>query len=286
MSFTQSSQALDLWPIVDAHVHVGIDKYRPVEAFWNDAEACGVDVAVLVQYMGHYDNSYISACVRKAPDRFVGIAMVDVNSPKVLKAVESVAQDGAFAGIRLEARTRSGGEDPYQIWRAIAESGLVASVRGPLEDILHPSFQELLEELPELTIRLEHSAFFRFQRHTGTQFEQILGMSERAQTYLMWSGYYDFSEEPYPYKDAYPFLQESLAAFGARRIMWSGDWNRNDLDAERPQGYYLKAVGHIHDELDFVNESDLAQIMGQSALRYLAASRVLSKTNLPSGVCP
>lgn len=135
-------------PVVDAHVHVGREKYRPLEEYWHDAQECGVDRAFLVQYMGHYDNAYIAGCVRTAPSSFVGIAMVDMAGPDVLADIEKVARDGAFAGIRLEARSRSAGADPYEAWRAIAAAGLAASVRGPLEDILEPSFAEMLTKSP------------------------------------------------------------------------------------------------------------------------------------------
>lgn len=264
------------WRILDAHVHVGLDKYRPIDEFETDAAHCGVDRAILVQHLGQYDNSYLAACVRRAPDRYAGIAMVDVDSPHACEDIEAVAADGAFAGVRLEARTRSAGFEPLQIWRAIADNGMVASVRGPLEDILDPGFLAMLEELPGLPVRLEHGAFFRYGHSSDAELEGVLALAARPHTYLMWSGYYDFSAWSYPHPDAFAFLRATLAAYGASRIMWSGDWNRNDLDPHRPDEYYRQAVSYLDKELDFVGDDELPDLMEGSALSFLRESRTLS----------
>ena len=264
-------------PIVDAHVHVGLDKYRSMEQFEGDAQAHAVDRAILVQYMGNFDNTYLSSCVRRAPDRYVGIAIVDVSQPEAEADIDRVASEGTFAGIRLEARTRSKGGDPYRLWRSIADAGLVASVRGPLEDILDSSFTDLLDELPQLPVRLEHGAFFRFGEHTSTHLDALLALSDRPRTYLMWSGYYDFSRLEYPHLDSHAFLRATLGAFGAGKIMWSGDWNRNDLDPGRPSNYFEQALHYVENQLSFVQQRDIPQIMGTTSLGFIAESTCLAE---------
>ena len=45
--------------VVDAHVHVGLDKYRPVGDLLADMDEVGVRRAVLVQHIGQFDNAYL-----------------------------------------------------------------------------------------------------------------------------------------------------------------------------------------------------------------------------------
>jgi predicted TIM-barrel fold metal-dependent hydrolase len=56
--------------IVDAHLHVGLAKYRPIEDLLPVLDAHGVERAVLVQFLGNPDNTYLSACLERFPGRF------------------------------------------------------------------------------------------------------------------------------------------------------------------------------------------------------------------------
>ena len=53
--------------VVDTHVHVGLRKYEPLEALLDQMNRNRVDKAVLVQYMGNPDNTYMTECMRAHP---------------------------------------------------------------------------------------------------------------------------------------------------------------------------------------------------------------------------
>ncbi|MFC7716072.1 amidohydrolase family protein [Nonomuraea recticatena] len=76
----------------------------------------------------------------------------------------------------------------------------------------------------------------------------------------MWGGFHANSGTPYPYPDADPYLRETVAAYGARRITWSGDWNRPDP----APGDYAAAVRHVL-ERPYLTEDDQRQILGGTA---------------------
>lgn len=244
---------------IDAHVHVGRPKYPPVEDYLTAMSPAGVGQAVLVQYVGNTDNRYLRRCFATHHGRFALVGMIDPLQPDAPAQVDDLAAAG-FAGLRLWATTRSPGPDPLAVWRAAERNRLVASVRGPFADIAHPDFAALLDELPGLTVRLEHLGFFRYG--LDSDFDSFLRLADRPRVFTMWSGYYAYSSMGYPYSDATPYLRASLAAYGPKRIMWSGDWNRirTATNAE-----YHAAIHHVTQELGFLTGKDQEWILGRTA---------------------
>src|SRR5947208_6759635 len=111
-------------PIVDSHCHVGLHKYEPVEALLDHMQRASVAKAVLIQYMGNADNSYLLECMAAHPGRFAA-ALIVANEDDGTR-VRAWAERG-IGGIRLAANARAEGADPLAQWRAAAERGLVVS---------------------------------------------------------------------------------------------------------------------------------------------------------------
>ncbi|MBB5082161.1 amidohydrolase family protein [Nonomuraea endophytica] len=241
--------------IIDSHVHVGTWKYPEISAYL--PELAEVDAAVLVQFVGNTDNSYLLRCAEAHPGRFAVIAMVDTETHGAPAHVARLAASPHVKGVRLWAATRSPGPDPYALWRAIAAAGLVASVRGPLADIADPAFATLLDEVPGLTVRLEHLGFTTYPDADPAHFSGFLALAERPLVHTMWAGFHANSGRPYPHPDADPFLREAVAAYGARRITWSGDWNRPDP----APGDYKSAINHVL-ERPYLTDEDKRWILG------------------------
>lgn len=252
--------------VVDGHVHVALEKYRPLVEYSADMDAAAVDRAVLVQHVGHWDNAYLVAAVRMDPGRYACVAMADLDSPTWDETVADLATNEHVVGLRLSASARSPGRDPFAVWRALADGGLVASVRGPLSDIVNAEFAEILQELPHLKVRLEHLGFFRFGVDVDPDFDRLLAYSHHTNVWTMWSGFYEFSGAPFPHEDALPYLRASLDAYGSSRIMLGGDWNRNDLDPGHPANYYRQWPSIIdHLTLQFSYEGCRNDIIGGTA---------------------
>jgi L-fuconolactonase len=244
--------------IVDSHVHVGTWKYPPLETYLPDMAEAGVDAAVLVQFVGNTDNAYLAE--RAEPGRFAAVAMVETGTHGAPAHVARLAAAGRFAGVRLWAATRSPGPDPLAVWRAIDAAGLVASVRGPLADIADPAFAALLAELPTLRVRLEHLGFTTYPDADRTRFDRFLALAERPGTYTMWAGFHANSGQAHPHPDADPYLRDAVAAYGARRITWSGDWNRPDPGPDD----YAAAIRHVL-ERPYLDADDHRWILGGAA---------------------
>src|SRR5688500_3487628 len=141
----------------DTHCHASLAWYAPIESLLYEMDANGVEQALLIQIRGQFDNSYQQECVRRYPGRFASVVCVDTTRADAPEALARWAEQGA-AGLRLQADTRSPGDDPLAIWRAAARLGLPVSCQGSAEALAADDFAQLVQELPALSIVLEHLA--------------------------------------------------------------------------------------------------------------------------------
>ncbi|WP_238011654.1 amidohydrolase family protein [Dactylosporangium sp. AC04546] len=247
--------------IVDCHVHVGLTKYRPVEEYRDSMRRCGIDRAVLVQYLGNADNAYLERVVQEDPEVFTGIGLVDADDPAAPRRIDELARRGVLGGVRLPARVRG------DVWKAMDAHGLTASVTGPFTDVVDDTFLDVVDHHPGVHFRLEHLGWLRFADDPAPYpgFRQFLRLAERPNTSASWSGFFLNAATPYPYPDAVPYLRMCLAAFGADRLMWSGDWNRaGGTDAD-----YAAAVVHVTDHMTFLDPDERDRVLGRSAATIL-----------------
>jgi predicted TIM-barrel fold metal-dependent hydrolase len=257
--------------IVDAHVHAGPPSFPPFEEYRRHAAAAGIKAAVLTQHLGEVNNDYLLACAATAPADLAVIGMVDYASPLAPEMVTRAAELPGFRGVRLWASTRSPGDDPLAIWRALEASGLVASVRGPVRDLINPEFAEILRQVPALVVRIDHLGLFAYGNDSDADFERLMALSAFPNAHLLWAGFHAYSTEGFPYRDAHPYLRRSLAAFGAQRIMWSGDWAR--AGNAGPHDYYPIEPQLVSTELDFLTTEDRAAVLGGTARRLFRLAR-------------
>ena len=119
----------------------GWRKYEPVEALLFHMERADVSQAVLIQYMGNSDNSYIVEAMAAHPGRFAAAMIVADDDDG--SAIRAWAEQG-LGGIRLLADFRGQGRDPLAHWRTAAELGLVVSVFSRPQILQSDEFGEVL----------------------------------------------------------------------------------------------------------------------------------------------
>ena len=223
--------------IVDTHCHTSPYWFEPVEVLLAEMDRNGVDKAVLTQFFGVFDNSYMIECMRNHPGRFSVIALVDVNRPDAADQLVELANQGVES-LRLNANMRSPGADPLAIWRKANELGVSVSVMGALEDFASTEFENIVKELPSLTIINEHllgvGAFFGPGRADAAipydTYNRALELAQYSNTYVKVPGLGEFCprpmpfQQPYPFADVPPLIEMALDAFGGNRLMWGSDF--------------------------------------------------------------
>lgn len=217
--------------IVDSHCHVSPIWFEPVDVLLFHMDKNGVEQAVLVQMIGQPDNRYQLECVRRYPDRFVSVGLVDVDAPDALAQVCRLADRGA-TGLRLRPSWRSPGEDPLAIWREAERLRLTVSCIGPSRDFASAEFAELVGALPDLKIVIEHLAELNPAEPTYAREEaRVLALAKQPNVFVKFGGLGEFAKrarparEPFPFEEPIPLLLDrAYEAFGASRMMWSSDF--------------------------------------------------------------
>jgi L-fuconolactonase len=259
--------------VVDAHCHASPYWFEPVEVLLDEMLRNGVDKAVLTQFFGVYDNSYLIECMRRFPGRFAVIALVDVSSPDAPQQLEKWRELGA-RGIRFNTSMRSPGSDPIAVWRKAAELDMVASVMGTVEGYADSGFENIIKELPTLKVVMEHlagvGAYFGPGRQDKTipyeTYRSVLELSKYPNTYMKVPGLGEFCPRPMPFRQPQPFddvpplIDMAMDAFGPQRLMWGSDFP----PVANREGY-RNALGFPRDHLRLRGQEAIDWIFGETA---------------------
>ncbi|MEE2659653.1 MAG: amidohydrolase family protein [Candidatus Latescibacterota bacterium] len=209
--------------IVDSHCHVGLKKYEPVESLLSHMQRSDVAQAVLIQYAGNSDNSYIIECMQRHPGRFAAAMIVDPddNGTQIRRGAEQ-----GFSGIRLSAGILADHADPLVHWRTAAELGLVVSAPSSPQRLLSDEFSRVLAACPDLAIVIEHLAGVGpDEREPYDLFERALRLvAERPTLTMKMPGFGEFCRVPLPFDPVPPLPRMALDALGEERLMWGSDY--------------------------------------------------------------
>ena len=224
-------------PVIDTHCHASPYWFEPVEILLDEMERAGVDQAVLTQFFGVFDNSYLVEAVKRFPGRFAVIAIVDHTQPDAPERVAELHDQGVD-GLRFNCAWRSEGDDPLALWRKCADLGVTASVMGTCEQYADPEFEVVIRDLPNLNIIMEHlagvGAFWGPGRADAEipmeAYQRALALSKYPNVYVKVPGLGEFCPRPMPFRQPIPFetvpplIEMAVEAFGGDRLMWGSDF--------------------------------------------------------------
>lgn len=215
--------------IVDTHCHIGIRKYEPVESLLFHMQQAKVENAVLIQYSGNIDNTYMVECMAAHPGRFKAAMIVEKSDDGT--RIEEWAEKG-IVGIRLPAGSRAECSDPLAQWRTAENLGLIVSIQSTPASLLSNDFAKIIETFPDLQLVIEHlgglGQFNRNQQKNTEspyqEFEKILELARHPNLTIKLPGFGEFCPVPLPFNSIPPLVDKTLEAFGPQRIMWGSDY--------------------------------------------------------------
>jgi L-fuconolactonase len=223
--------------IVDTHAQAGVNWFEPVEMILHQMNLNGVQKTVLIQHGGNYHNRYVIESTKRFPGRFGAVIWVDVEKPDAPETLERLSKEEGVVGTRLLPTERSPGPDPLAIWRKASELGLTVSCFArSAEDVANPELQKLVEELPNMTLVLEHlaGAYRPLSPQSVTEpyhwYREALTLSRFPNTYIKFGGLGEFAVRPRPlaaqfgFGEVAPLMDLAYDAFGPQRMMWGSDF--------------------------------------------------------------
>jgi len=247
--------------VVDTHCHAGESWFEPVEMLLRQMDANRVEKGVLIQHKGAFDNSYLLECQTRYPGRFAVAVMVDPSRDDATDRLRKLAEGGASA-VRLEPN------EPASLWRTASELGLVVSCQCHVTETASDEFRSLLEDLPDMTVVLEHLAGSKGDEEPPYPlFRRAMELARLPNTYLKVPGLGEISPRPpvlgreFRPEYAPPLIEIALDAFGPQRMMWGSDYP----PVSNREGY-RNALRGVTDHPALASGDDSEWVLGKTAL--------------------
>mgnify|MGYP006422927043 FL=1 len=265
--------------IIDPHTHVWLNdpqfpwpaentsppaEDRPAETLLELMSAHGVERTVLVQVI-HYrwDNSYVADCVRRFPDKFMGVGRVNPEDPAAADHVSEWTEKGIH-GVRLSPAVGAAGDwfvdaakmDPIFARAESLQVPLLLLTQPPRLSDLIP----LLDRHPNLDVVIDHMADCKPDDMEGRRLLTDLARYPRVTVKI--SHTWSISDQAYPWSDTHGLVEDVYQAFGGPRIMWGTDWPVSQGKAE-----YGQTLSVVQDEFSrFIAAEDMEWVLGKTAL--------------------
>lgn len=226
-------------PKIDCHNHVfdperfpyGADNfYKPAgqergtpAQFIQVLDAYGVRNALLVEPNSGYglDNRCLLDTIARSNGRLKGVAVVTNDASRSeleelkAKGIVGIAFNPTLLGVAEYAGTAG-------LLQRMAELDLIAQIQ--VQD------NQLVDMLPMLEasgVRLLFDHCGRPDVGAGLEqpgFQALLDLGRRGKAYVKLSGYAKFSQEKFPFADAWPYVRALADAFTLDACVWGTDW--------------------------------------------------------------
>jgi predicted TIM-barrel fold metal-dependent hydrolase len=260
----------------------------PPELMVAQMDYVGVDRAVL--QTGHaYGrlNRSISQAVRRFPDRFWGLAMVDewrADRPGQLRTLDRAVGDLGLHGLWFQTgslaqhRRTETVDDPvfHPFWDRVRELGipvylnLAAAPPGREAYVAElAAFSRWRERYPEVPVMLPHGVpLFRFMKNGEVSIPSEVWTALRASNALVevLIPIFQGALWEYPYVEARPVVREYYERLGPDRLGWGSDMPNVERHCT-----YRQSLDYLRRYCDFIPPDDMAKICGGNVARLFGA---------------
>ena len=265
------SQDTERFPLVNGQTKQDLDP----PSFTDDelmavARPEGVGRVVLIQHSVYhlFDNSYLVDAVRRHPQRFRVVGMVDDHQPAAGEAMTKLLAQGV-TGFRITPFIRK--QEPEKwldtpgmqaMWKTAAKTQQAMCC---LIDAGHlPRVDKMCASFPETPVVIDH--FARIGVDGQLRDEQIQALAQLARhprVAVKISAYYALGKKQPPHDELIPMIKRLLDAFGPERLMWASD------SPYQLQGVnnYKSSISLVRDRMNFLSASDRQSLLCKTAER-------------------
>lgn len=269
--------------IVDAHVHIYADdrtaypqiagKEQPLTPSGSAETLCdlmdqhGVGGAVLVQapWYGEDNRSFVAA-MQRFPGRFAALGYLpDPLAPDAPEKLAYQYHAEGFRGIRihlLEERIVVG----VAAGRADALIRRAGELRVPVAFLnrtpeRHDLILALARRFPEVIFINDHLGHPRIgEGYPYAASEPFFACGALPNVYAKLSLHNLLSRERYPWHDLHEYQQMTVAAYGARKLLWG-----SNFPMQMPTPSYRQRLDAVRTALPFLTDDERAWVLGGTA---------------------
>jgi predicted TIM-barrel fold metal-dependent hydrolase len=232
-------------------------------------DEAGVDRVVIVTpaLLGH-NNSYSLEAARRYPKRFAVMGRIEQDNPKAAALFPTWKEQPGMLGVRVSflgasAASLNDGTADW-IWPAAEKADLPVMF---LTTVNSAYFGRVAERHPRLTLIADHMGVSGEAVKAGKRdeaFDQTVALAKYPNVSVKLSAIGNFSEQPYPFRDAEPYIRRLFDAFGRERCYWG-----TDITNSFARATYRQRITHFTEELPFLSEEDKDWIMGRGIVNRL-----------------
>jgi predicted TIM-barrel fold metal-dependent hydrolase len=244
-------------PKIDCHVHVldptrfpyGADThYRPAGQEMGTAtqleqamEAYGTRYALLVGPNSGYglDNACMLDTIARGEGRYKGIAVVE--NDVTTEALQGLKGQGVLG---VAWNVTHYGVDYYRNAGPLVEKLAALDMFVDIQTE-HDQLPRMLPLLARTDVRVLVDHCGRPTVDAGVDqpgFRALLELGATRRAFVKLSGFVKFSNEPAPYRDAWPFVEALVDAFTLDRCLWASDWPYLRAPSRVDYGVVLKVM--------------------------------------------
>jgi predicted TIM-barrel fold metal-dependent hydrolase len=205
-------------------------------------DATGVDRAVIVPptWVGENNATALEAAA-KYPARFAVMGRFDPQAAAAREQIEGWLKQPHMLGVRMTSRSRS-----WLSCRACLASSSPSRRAIPVS----PSSSTIWASTPSCAAP------------PPLPIDDLLALAAYPRVVVKTSSAPCFSNEPYPFRDIYPYLRRIYDAFGPRRMLWGADLTRLTST-------YSECLLHFKEGLDFLFAADKEWVLGKALAKAL-----------------
>lgn len=285
-AMTTAAQAQERTDWIDAHSHIwpaetdkfplvaGLSKKDLDPPSFTDNELMaiarpeGVTRVVLVQHsIFHlFDNSYLIDAVRRHPQRFRVVGMVDDNQAGVSAEMKRLRPLGV-TGFRITPFIRKVQPENWlktdgmrQMWKTGAATQQAMCCLVDPEHLA--GIDAMCELFPETPVVIDHFARIGTDGQMRDEdIQKLVRLARHKQTSVKISAYYALGNKKPPHLELIPMIKTLYHAYGPQRLMWASDCPYQIQGANN----YKASISLVRDKLDFISADDRQWLLRKTA---------------------
>jgi predicted TIM-barrel fold metal-dependent hydrolase len=257
----------------------------PAEILLEYMDAAGVDKAVLMQGPLYGDmNDYYTEVLKRWPDRFLGVALVDPMDEKGLALLNFLIHQQGFRAIKLEMTDSLGLCSRYPdfnlasskfdwLWETISHTKLsIVLDLGLTTDRSYQTdeLRNLIQEYPDVRWIIAHLGQPKnrmlVEPALETPWREQVLLARQSNVWLDLSALpHHLPEGDYPFSGIDIFVRKAVDLVGADRLLWG-----TDAPGMLSMLTYQQMLDVIRMHCRSINDEQLKLILGENALRAYA----------------
>lgn len=227
----------------------------------------GVNRVVLIQMSFYgYNNSYMLDSIARHPEKFRGVAVIDVDQNNIAGVMRDLKQKGV-RGFRIYPKDRPverwmSFDGMRAMWKCGAEQNLAMCCLMDPDGI--PELDRMCQQFPDTPVVIDHLCRIGVtgQIHEA-DIQALCRLSRHKLLCIKVSGFYALGQKKPPYHDLVPMIRRLCDAFGPERLMWGSDSPFQTVNGNT----YRASIELVQSKLDFLKADGLEQLLRKTAER-------------------